>query len=41
VLAAVWFGMKLPLLRSLVRPIYVELGILAVPEVVEAGKKTL
>ena len=40
-LAAIWFGTKLPLLRSLVRPIYIERGILPVPAVVDAGQKAL
>lgn len=39
--AAAWFASKLPLLRALVRPIYVERGILPVPVVVDAGQKTL
>jgi MFS family permease len=39
--AALWFASKLPLLRRLVRPIYVELGILPVPSVVDAGQKAL
>jgi MFS family permease len=39
--AAVWFGSKLPLLRSLIRPIYIERGILPVPAVVDAGQKAL
>ena len=39
--AAIWFGTKLPLLRSLVRPIYIERGILPVPAVVDAGQKAL
>jgi predicted MFS family arabinose efflux permease len=41
VLAGLWFGIKLPLLRSLIRPIYMELGILPVPPVIDAGPKTL
>ena len=41
VACGVWFGSKLPLLRSLVRPIYVERGILPVPVVVDAGQKAL
>jgi MFS family permease len=40
-IAAFWFGSKLPLLRALVRPIYVERGILPVPAVVDAGQKAL
>ena len=40
-LAAIWFGTKLPLLRSLVHPIYVERGILPVPAIVDAGQKAL
>jgi MFS family permease len=40
-IAAIWFGSKLPLLRSLVRPIYIERGILPVPAVVDTGQKTL
>jgi predicted MFS family arabinose efflux permease len=39
--AGVWFGSKLPLLRSLIRPIYIERGILPVPAVVDAGPKAL
>lgn len=39
--AAVWFHSKLPLLRSLVRPIYIERGIIPVPAVVDAGQKAL
>ena len=41
VAASVWFHSKLPLLRTLVRPIYVERGILPIPVVVDAGQKTL
>ena len=40
-MAALWFGSKLPLLRALVRPIYVERGILSVPAVLDAGHKAL
>ena len=40
VLAGVWFGIKLPSLRALVRPIYVERGILA-PPAVDTGTKSL
>src|SRR6478672_9268092 len=39
--ASVWFHAKLPLLRTLIRPIYIERGILPVPVVVDAGQKTL
>jgi MFS family permease len=39
--AGVWFGSRLPLLRSLIRPIYIERGILPVPAVVDAGQKAL
>ena len=35
-----WFWLALPQLRELVRPIYVERGILAVPDI-DAGTKTL
>ena len=41
VVAAVWFHANLPLLRTLIRPIYIERGILPVPVVVDAGQKTL
>ena len=37
----IWFRSKLPLLRRLVRPIYVERGILPVPVVVDTGQKAL
>ena len=40
IIAALWFGSKLPQLRQLIRPIYVELGILPVPAV-DTGQKTL
>jgi MFS family permease len=40
-LAAAWFARRLPLLRTLVRPIYVERGILPVPAVVDTGQKSL
>jgi MFS family permease len=40
-LAATWYGFKLPELRRLARPIYIERGILPVPAVVDAGQKTL
>jgi MFS family permease len=39
-LASLWFGTRLPLLRQLVRPIYVERGILPIPAV-DSGQKTL
>lgn len=39
--AAVWFGSRLPQLRRLVHPIYVERGILPVPAVIDAGQKSL
>ena len=38
--AAAWFGSRLPLLRSLVHPIYREMGILPVSQV-DTGAKTL
>jgi MFS family permease len=38
--AAGWFGLRLPLLRQLVRPIYVERGIIAAAEI-EGGLKAL
>ena len=41
VVAAAWYGFKLPQLRRIVRPIYIERGILPVPVVVDAGQKTL
>jgi MFS family permease len=41
VLAAAWYGFKLPQLRRLVRPIYIERGILPMPAVVDTGQKTL
>jgi len=41
VACGLWFRSKLPLLRRLVRPIYVERGILPVPVVVDTGQKTL
>jgi MFS family permease len=41
VLAATWYGLKLPQLRRIVRPIYIERGILPVPAVVDTGQKTL
>ncbi len=40
VAGSVWFGMKLPGLRELVRPIYVERGILVVPDL-DTGVKTV
>jgi MFS family permease len=40
-MAGAWFAIKLPMLRSLIRPIYVELGILPVPPVIDPGQKTL
>jgi MFS family permease len=40
-IAAIWFGTRLPLLRALIRPIYVERGILPVPAVVDTGQKAL
>ena len=40
-IAAVWFHSKLPLLRALIRPIYIERGIIPVPVVVDAGQKAL
>jgi len=39
-LAAGWFALRLPHLRTIVRPIYVERGILAAAEI-EAGRKAL
>ena len=39
-LAAVWFASRLPGLREIVRPIYVERGILAAAEI-DAGTKSL
>ena len=41
VVAAAWYGFKLPQLRRIVRPIYIERGILPVPVVVDVGQKTL
>jgi MFS family permease len=41
VIAAIWFASRHPQLRSLVRPIYIERGILPVPAVVDAGQRTL
>jgi MFS family permease len=41
VACGLWFRSKLPLLRRLVRPIYVERGILPVPVVVDTGQKAL
>ena len=38
--AGVWFAYRLPAIRALVRPVYVERGILTVPAV-DAGSKTL
>jgi MFS family permease len=40
VLAGIWFGVRLPSLRQLVRPIYVERGILPAPAI-DSGAKTL
>jgi MFS family permease len=40
IVAGVWFGLRLPLLRELVRPIYVERGILAAAQV-DATTKSL
>ena len=40
VLAGIWFARQLPALRTLVRPIYVERGVLPVPAV-DSGSKTL
>lgn len=40
-LAALWFALKLPALRALTRPIYVERGILAPPTAVDQGSKSL
>src|SRR4051794_2740715 len=40
IVAGVWFAFRLPLLRELVRPIYVERGILAAADV-EANSKSL
>lgn len=39
--AALWFATKLPLLRSLIHPIYVERGILPMPVAVDSGQKSL
>jgi hypothetical protein len=39
--AAVWFHSKLPLLRTLIRPIYIERGIIPVPVAVDPGQKAL
>ena len=39
-IGGVWFYVRLPHLRALLRPIYVERGILVVPDV-DAGTKTL
>jgi enoyl-CoA hydratase/carnithine racemase len=36
----VWFATRLPLLRQIVRPIYVERGIIAAAEI-EVGVKSL
>ena len=38
--AGLWFALRLPTLRALVRPIYIERGILPVPAV-DSGAKTL
>jgi hypothetical protein len=38
--AAAWFARRLPLLRTLVRPIYVERGIIAAAEI-EGGRTSL
>jgi MFS family permease len=38
--SALWFASRLPALRAIVRPIYVERGILPVPAV-DSGTKTL
>lgn len=40
VAAGIWFAAQLPLLRKLVRPRYIELGILPVP-LVDSGAKTM
>jgi predicted MFS family arabinose efflux permease len=40
-MAAAWFARRLPQLRVLVRPIYVERGILPVPAIVDTGQKSL
>jgi MFS family permease len=40
IVSGLWFGRQLPSLRTLVRPIYVERGILPVPAV-DSGAKTL
>jgi hypothetical protein len=40
VLSGLWFGRRLPVLRALVRPIYVARGVLPVPAV-DSGAKTL
>lgn len=40
VLSGIWFARQLPALRTLVRPIYVERGVLPVPDV-DSGTKTL
>jgi hypothetical protein len=39
-MAGVWFGARLPSLRQLVRPIYIERGILPAPAS-DSGAKTL
>jgi MFS family permease len=41
VAAGTWFGLRLPQLRALIRPIYVERGILPVPTIVDVGQKSL
>jgi MFS family permease len=41
VAAGVWFSTRLPLLRSIVHPIYVERGILPIPAAVDTGQKAL
>jgi MFS family permease len=40
VLSGLWFGRRLPVLRALVRPIYIARGVLPVPAV-DSGAKTL
>lgn len=40
VLGGLWFARQLPSLRALVRPIYIDRGILPVPAV-DSGAKTL
>jgi MFS family permease len=39
--AAVWFSTRLPILRALVRPLYIARGILPAPVAVDTGQKTL